>query len=61
MNLLNIAPGHKTYAAAILGLLILVAVNVGGISVAGVQADPNWITDAWDFVLIVLLRKGIAQ
>lgn len=61
MNLLNFAPGQKTIAAAVIGLLTLLAVNLGGIPVAGIEPSPNWVMDAWNFVLIIFLRKGMAS
>lgn len=53
--------GKKTYFISGFGVLVLVAVNLFGIPIPGLEPSSDWIGQVFALLGISTLRKGIAS
>lgn len=53
--------GYKTYAVAAIGILALLAVNVGGLTIPGLAPSPDWVAQVLGLAGLGALRHGIPK
>ena len=58
MNLLN---GKKTYLVSLIGIAALVAVNMFGVPIPGLEPSADWIGQAFGLLGLSTLRAGVAR
>lgn len=58
MNLLN---GKKTYLISLVGVAVLVAVNVFGVPIPGLEPSADWLGQALGLLGLSTLRAGVAR
>lgn len=53
--------GYKTYIVAAIGIVALLSVNVGGITIPGMSPSPDWVAQLIGLLGLGALRSGIAK
>lgn len=56
---MNALKGYKTYIGLGLTIIVMVAVNVFGISVTGFASDSDWMKSVAELVIAGFFRAGM--